>query len=197
MPTFPRSIVQIKSHAQKVCKRLDGSEDVFSILRDKASVLEVLLTMRTKHQSKRALPKQRKALVRGETLTFVNEKRQRAKREKSTMMMEMTNKKEIDLCDTCPFIDLKLKKIEGLLEKQVAREKESPTYHGELRCPLTGQRVRACGNRLMLDKFISGRVCVCFCTCGPHLLCPEHSLNCLSYWEGDFPVDSYDIFLQS
>jgi hypothetical protein len=178
-----------------VCKRLDDGEDIFNPLRDKAGVLEMLLTKHTNNQSKQALPKERKAFMRGETLTFVERKRGGAKREKSTMTKQMTNIKKIDGCNACPFTDLELKKIEDLLEKQVLRETESPTYHGQLRCPLTGQRVCDCGKWLTLAKVISHGVC--FCTCGPHLLCPEHSLNCLSYWEGDFPLDPDDIFLQS
>jgi hypothetical protein len=60
----PRSLVQIKSHAQKVCMRLDDGEEIFTPLRDKANLLDMLLSKRTtpmdkemKPNSPRPLPK--------------------------------------------------------------------------------------------------------------------------------------------
>jgi hypothetical protein len=110
------------------------------------------------------------------------------------MTKEPTNKRFTDGEGTCPFTDAKLKKLEGLLANQFEKEKGSPACCSPIRCPLTGQRVCACGTWFTTAKVISRGVC--FCASGPHLLCPEHSVNCICYWEGDFPDDFDDLLLK-
>lgn len=69
---------------------------------------------------------------------------------------------------TFPFSDAEEKKLQALLEKMFESECEEVQMTGcTIRCPLTG-------------------LSECFCKCGPHLLCPEHSLNCMCHWNGDF-----------
>jgi hypothetical protein len=87
------------------------------------------------------------------------------------MSKETKTKGDVDGSNTCPFTETELEKIQGLLEEQFEKEKQSAASDdGQIRCPLTGQRV-------------------CFCKCGPHLLCPEHHLNCRWCWNGDYPDD--------
>lgn len=112
------------------------------------------------------------------------------------MTKEPTKKRVTDGGGACPLFDAELKQIEDLLANQFAKEKESPVYGGgsPIRCPLTGQWVCDCGSWFTTAKVISRGVC--FCTSGPHLLHPEHSVNCICYWEGDFPDVVDDHFLK-
>ena len=64
-----------------------------------------------------------------------------------------------------PFTANELKRIETLLDEQFEREKEEAQYDGQITCLWTGRRC-------------------CFCQCGPHLMCPEHNLNCMMNWWG-------------
>jgi hypothetical protein len=125
------------------------------------------------------------------SLTFEREEHES---EEATMSKETKTKGDADGGNTCPFTIVELKRIEGLFEMQFANEKDSAVYDGQIRCPLTGQRVCVCGTWLTSAKVVSRGVC--FCACGPHLLCPEHSLNCLCYWDGDNPEDLDDLLLK-
>lgn len=65
-----------------------------------------------------------------------------------------------------PFSEDEIKRIEVLLKEQFEREKEEAQFEGRIQCLWTGRYV-------------------CFCRCGPHLCCPEHSLNCMmGGWDG-------------
>ena len=77
---------------------------------------------------------------------------------------EEEEEEETDNGNSFPFTDAETKKIEALLEDQFEVERASG---GLIICPLTGHQVCACG-------------------CGPHLLCPEHFLNCLEFWNGGY-----------
>jgi hypothetical protein len=93
------------------------------------------------------------------------------------MSKEATNKEDTEGGNTCPSTEVELKKIEGLVEKQCAKEKRSAAHDGEITCTLTGRQE-------------------CFCACGPHLLCSEHNLNRLMYWEGNYPDNLDDLLLK-
>lgn len=64
-----------------------------------------------------------------------------------------------------PFTSNELKRLETLLDEQFEREKEEAQFDGQITCLWTGRRC-------------------CFCQCGPHLMCPEHNLNCMMNWWG-------------
>jgi len=69
---------------------------------------------------------------------------------------------------SCPFTDAEVKKLEDLLKEMFEAEKLEAQMTGcTITCPLTGMQE-------------------CFCKCGPHLTCPEHCLNCMCHWNGDF-----------
>ena len=68
--------------------------------------------------------------------------------------------------NTSPFTDDRIERIKHFLEKEFEREKEDAQCEGQITCLLTG---RQC----------------CFYSCGPHLTCPEHSLNYMEWYEGD------------
>jgi hypothetical protein len=71
----------------------------------------------------------------------------------------------------CPLTKAEMKKIEKMVGKMfVAEKKEARLTGGMITCALTGNEV-------------------CFCNCGPHLVCPEHNLNCCMYWNGMYPAD--------
>ena len=101
----------------------------------------------------------------------------------------VAKKEEAEAADTdtekdpsCPFSDDEIKRIEVLLNEQFEREKEEAQFEGRTQCLWTGRYV-------------------CFYRCGPHLCCPEHSLNCmLGGWDGgeaNIPVGLHILFLQS
>lgn len=51
------------------------------------------------------------------------------------------------------------------------KEKEEAQYDGQITCAWTG---RQC----------------CFCACGPHIICPEHNLNCMMNFWGEPNIPS-------
>ena len=91
----------------------------------------------------------------------------------TTKPKEAVAKKEEEAADTdtekdpsCPFSDDEIKRIQDLLNEQFEREKEEAQFEGQIQCLWSGRYVP-------------------FCSCGPHLCCPEHSLNCMYGGWGD------------
>ena len=74
-----------------------------------------------------------------------------------------------------PFSEAEAVRIKELLKESFQNECNEAQFEGQITCLWTGQ---SC----------------CFCRCGPHLLCPEHRMNCIMLYGPNIPPNVDPLF---